>query len=740
MKKNFITKLGGLIVSLFLLLPLNAFALNPETADSLYFKLADDTAFIKNTVTSAGDQIATIAFSVKYDSSWSGVLTNIRLQLSYDDTLLTYEGAYKDSANWDGDFGVDTSTSGVLILSFDQGGVISFDTSSYTSYAHIQFKPLCQAEISSSSLVLSQNGFNSNITVSTAAYYPDSGNWDDGTVTTADYIGSFAIHDSTFSSTCGDIVSIPVYATTNFRSRLFYHWIVYDEDKLEFAGLVNEIWTFLTPDTSRTDTLTVQCFAILGEDEFSDESIYKVKFKLLDSLQGDSTFLSFYEDSSFLQVYSCVGISVGETYSDTATISKTLDTAVYKAVYSGGSVAMSDDGAHLDFRLLMKNSFVAGLTDGQVNDTGIRVNINLGKNLSLDFVDSTYESVKFSKTIVDDSLAAIYQIYDMSKLNYIDTNSSYDTLLSFEARFSVAGFVPDWNDRYLHPKFVNDFSGSRGSAVVPDTGDCTEADSTNGQLRFWGADLFDSVEVEMGQFVIIGNNSVLPCTDFDLYVRSSFALDSFSIRAAVPTLYCIYSVTDKMTGVVDSSVNDYTYDIYTNSSFTTLGSSDTLIKICKINAGLNFCISNTVYSIDLSLSNDQMWDSIGSEHFVDADGDSADAKCSNGFGCFNCPGGLLATGLNEFDDNGLPTEFALYQNYPNPFNPMTTISFDLPVVTDYELVIYNILGQSVETFAGHGKPGRVSIDWDASHLASGIYLYRIIAGEYTERKKMLLLK
>jgi len=89
----------------------------------------------------------------------------------------------------------------------------------------------------------------------------------------------------------------------------------------------------------------------------------------------------------------------------------------------------------------------------------------------------------------------------------------------------------------------------------------------------------------------------------------------------------------------------------------------------------------------------------------------------------------------------LPTEFALQQNYPNPFNPTTTISFALPFATDYDLTIYNINGQLVDNFSGSAEAGMVSVDWNASNLASGIYLYKLTAdGRTIDTKKMVLLK
>jgi hypothetical protein len=87
-----------------------------------------------------------------------------------------------------------------------------------------------------------------------------------------------------------------------------------------------------------------------------------------------------------------------------------------------------------------------------------------------------------------------------------------------------------------------------------------------------------------------------------------------------------------------------------------------------------------------------------------------------------------------------PSEFALHQCFPNPFNPVTTITFSLPVAADYELAIINTLGQTVKTFEGHSGPGIVDITWDASGYASGVYFYRLKAGEFTDTKKMVLLR
>lgn len=91
--------------------------------------------------------------------------------------------------------------------------------------------------------------------------------------------------------------------------------------------------------------------------------------------------------------------------------------------------------------------------------------------------------------------------------------------------------------------------------------------------------------------------------------------------------------------------------------------------------------------------------------------------------------------------SGTPTEFRVYDNYPNPFNPSTVILFDVPAVSKVSLEVFDIKGRHVETLMNETKqPGRYSVSFRANHLPSGVYLYRITAGQYSEVKQMLFVK
>ena len=89
----------------------------------------------------------------------------------------------------------------------------------------------------------------------------------------------------------------------------------------------------------------------------------------------------------------------------------------------------------------------------------------------------------------------------------------------------------------------------------------------------------------------------------------------------------------------------------------------------------------------------------------------------------------------------LPTVYALQQNYPNPFNPNTAIKFSIPKEVQVNLTVFNILGEKVKDLKNEKmKSGYYEVEFDATSLASGIYLYRIKAGDFVETKKMVLLK
>jgi hypothetical protein len=104
--------------------------------------------------------------------------------------------------------------------------------------------------------------------------------------------------------------------------------------------------------------------------------------------------------------------------------------------------------------------------------------------------------------------------------------------------------------------------------------------------------------------------------------------------------------------------------------------------------------------------------------------------------------GAIASNFSSYSElNQTPDNFEIKQNYPNPFNPETNITFGIPQDSFVSLVVYNIQGEKVATLVNEQlAAGSYTAKFDASLLPSGIYIYKIQAGSFSQIKRMLLIK
>ncbi len=101
---------------------------------------------------------------------------------------------------------------------------------------------------------------------------------------------------------------------------------------------------------------------------------------------------------------------------------------------------------------------------------------------------------------------------------------------------------------------------------------------------------------------------------------------------------------------------------------------------------------------------------------------------------------VTLTGVKNVE-NSVPKKYSLEQNYPNPFNPSTTINYSIPKTNLVTIKVFDILGNEVALLVNEEKsPGNYKVNFNASKFASGVYIYRIQAGNFTQAKKLLLMK
>jgi hypothetical protein len=157
------------------------------------------------------------------------------------------------------------------------------------------------------------------------------------------------------------------------------------------------------------------------------------------------------------------------------------------------------------------------------------------------------------------------------------------------------------------------------------------------------------------------------------------------------------------------------------------------------------CISDQA-GINENMSADPLFCDTGNgDYHINASSPCAPANNSAGVLIGALVVGCTPTDFAD-DPMSVPVNFALSQNYPNPFNPSTVIEFDVPRRSRIVIDIFNVLGQSVRRLVDDEKPaGTYSVGWNGTDhadrpVSSGIYLYRLTAGDFIRSRKMALMK
>ncbi len=267
----------------------------------------------------------------------------------------------------------------------------------------------------------------------------------------------------------------------------------------------------------------------------------------------------------------------------------------------------------------------------------------------------------------------------------------------------VFGQVYDSNDKKIGREFqVNDYTyGDQHFPRVSGTynGDfmvCWRSRNDNSQYDIYGKYLRKPIVHQLQHFALIS-------PEYDETLNSNTAVFLWNQASSVQVVfplemeYTIYLDTDE-----DFIGAELVSDIY-----------DTTYSVEELTPGQTYFWKVLAKNI----AGDSLWS-------------------SETFGFYVSP----AAGIEDDDVLGTET-FKLYANYPNPFNPSTVISYHIPIISDVELSIYNLLGQKVKMLVTEKQSaGHHTFEWDAREFASGVYYYRIEAGEFQDVKKMILLR
>ena len=141
------------------------------------------------------------------------------------------------------------------------------------------------------------------------------------------------------------------------------------------------------------------------------------------------------------------------------------------------------------------------------------------------------------------------------------------------------------------------------------------------------------------------------------------------------------------------------------------------------------------------------------KYFIKVDGTTGLSGLTLDYTCLQCHVNQTVTwaaqyaanmhqiGVSVENESEVPTAFNLAQNYPNPFNPTTNINYSIATSGDVNISVYSITGELVTTLVQEFKPaGRYTIEFNATDLTSGVYIYKITAANYGMAKKMIVLK
>ncbi len=706
-----------------------ALALGPVEAgtlsNDLSYRLTDVTGVFLDSTTN-------IDFELQYNGPSDDAITQVSGRFSFDAQRLRFDSVTVGSA-WGGNASSNVEGTGNISFTLT-GDRVDADVTSFEQFALIWFTALCNYELTTEVVSFDTGSASYNeIDVDTSGgfigvFTPTS--YDNGSVTSGDYELTLELNDITITD-ANQTGIVEMRATTNVDHFGFQADMTYDTTKLKIVSITNMgVYPNFTLDTSTAGLIDVYFYdgVMFSLPAYTDTLVLKVEFEpICGTFTFDSTTVDIDEDSTktFLLVQAFCSLTFFVKADVDTSVFAFTPSATYRLTPTATGTALSA-ASDLVYDLAVKSTFPIGQNNGADDPIGL-----------------VFDAGDYLQHISTDGFTEISQ----GNFVYLEQDSVFawpDTSLFVDRNqltfnFDTSGYAIEWEDRTFGVEWLGlkTISSNDRKTTAPDTSGCFVADSANGGLTYSVVEQ----EVAVARFYLSSSVSWdgYACGyRGQVYMQANFNVNDFEVTFTANSNRTL-ALVDLAAGLTATTINAYTVKLSANGSWSGYSgsiSSNDPVQLCRFAPGPGSACGIGVnnYSITITPSAGEVInDANSSKELIDYDGQSLTVSCFSQ--------GCIGLSPNVETEAELPITFDVGNNYPNPFNPTTTINFTVPTATEWSVTIYNVTGQIVSTFSGMtAAAGPVEVIWDASDVASGVYLYRVTAGENTATKKMMLLK
>ncbi|MEW5924027.1 MAG: T9SS type A sorting domain-containing protein [Candidatus Zixiibacteriota bacterium] len=733
--------------------------MDQQYTDKLHFSLGYDEILIVTSTTNP-DTIALIDFSLYYDSAYSpGYMDKVNTIFYYNpDEVDFVADSLEISSIWDGgtyNFTVNQNYLGTgmnrVVLTLDDKTIETPLVD--TIFATFKFKVFCDSPIGEKNVWFDSDDQN-YISISTTDFLIDdecSECYVDGIVDIdADYYDLyFKIHDTTLEcGALGQEIDVPIYIWSTFKVLLAGSTVNYDTTKLEFISYWlpdSSVWEYPPDVTTGAGSVTVN-LSNYGDTskplQYDDETIhYYLKFKVrydhavTGPWDGEANYttLSFNNNQAggFVSLayggsLYCLGLGyLWPAYAGDMTVAEYE--ADFAADFDCGTCGSGSfySGKTVDTVMIkMTNSFPAGGAPDR-----LVMNIDLGDKFdSPDILDTPFD--------MDAEHDIISNVLNIR----LDDNTVFDCDEGdlFRLELELDTYTPNYNDRFAVLTFLDQYPDDTSlHSLLIDTTTSVQVDTTD-HLTFTA----DSIEILQAEFSTTSASTNGGIVSNYLKLRNNFEVAKCTVYVTVPTGWSILC-PQTYSGFTTTKISNQCYKFYLYSG-TKAANGDNYTTIARIYYSPPWTGQCQINYTTPNINGYSAFDGNNVSHYTsEVQGQVGANPC--GTAAYPC-GGFEREGGEYTEEDLMPGRFNLHPNRPNPFNPTTIISYDVPVVSHVTIDVINILGQRIITLVDEEKaPGSYEVIWNATdengaRVASGIYLYNMRAGEFTQTQKMMLMK